>query len=584
MVIEKESSSLKKLFDFLNNAGDGLYKLYKKTESISGKLPEITATLLYVVLHIVVSIFHEPWFDEAVSWQIAKCASIEDILFYLPHYEGHPPLWHLILVPFAKLGCPYEFSLSLVSLIFSGLAMALLIFRSPFPRIIRLLLPFTYFLGYQYNIISRPYCVMMLAIVLAAMTYKNKDTKPWRFVLSLMLLCLSSAYGIVIAGGITIAWLIELFGKERFRLLLNKSRTISLLCLLVLAILLILEILPAEDAFALSLRNISENTNLFVRLLYVFFVMPADTCITNVFSFRSSLPVAELSPVSVVSGIFIGLLIWTAVLYIAKRRGTLLQILIPYCLFALFSAVVYIYLHHIGVALLIFIYWAWISCISEAPVRKPMKDEIGAIGVSMLRIFGSAALLLSLYWGISASVHEITYIYDIGKYEAEYIKEQHLDDYNIMIGYTSYYEYDGNSEAKLIGYDMNHCMFPDPVLAYFDRNIFFNLNGGADDMAYTLHKVAGKDDCTELIAKWREQGAPDVIFIPPEGSAGFGEYIEADISAIYDGITDISDYRLVYYRSFRQVWKNTYNSRYATIYVRKDLADELGLEKADILS
>ena len=65
-------------------------------------------------LHCIV--FHEPWFDEAQSWAIARSGTIKEILFEIPHYEGHPPLWHLILVPFAKLGAPYELSLAAVNI------------------------------------------------------------------------------------------------------------------------------------------------------------------------------------------------------------------------------------------------------------------------------------------------------------------------------------------------------------------------------------------------------------------------------------------------------------------------------------
>ncbi|MGN1416246.1 MAG: hypothetical protein ACI4XF_05355 [Oscillospiraceae bacterium] len=581
MEIGRSSPLIQKLFGAMNKAGDGLCSLNKKAEQIQGHIPEMIAMLLYAVLHIVISVFHEPWQDEAISWQIARCASVEDIIFKLPHYEGHPPLWHLVLVPFAKLGCPYELSLSLVSLVFSGLAMGLLIFKSPFPRIVRLLLPFTYFLFYQYSIISRPYCIMMLAFMLAAVTYKNRDTKPWRFILSLMLLCLSSAYGILLAGGITIAWLIKLFKAEKFRLLLNKSRTISMLCLLVLAILLILEIIPAEGAYAATPQNIPDTNNILVRSLYTFFVLPADTCVTDVFSYCDRLTRVGLTTASMISGVFVGILIWAVVLYIAKRKKTALDLLVPYCLFAAFAAVKYMYLHHQGIALLLFIFWAWISCSGNDNVKQSADGENKAIGLSMLRVFGTAALLLSLYWGISASVHEISYTYGIGRNEAAFIKENHLDDYNILVGYTNYYGYDeeGNMTTELIGNDFNHCCFADPVLAYYDRNIFFNMNDGADDMAYTLHKVSDDEESAELIRKWREQGPPDVIFMPPSGTVGYGEYVDPDISAVYDGITDISDYTLVYFAPIKQVWKNTYTSSFAEIYVRTDLAEELGLEK-----
>ena len=58
---------------------------------------EILALLLYIIGTVLVSCFHEPWFDEAQAWLIARSASLYEILFEIPHYEGHPQMWHLPL-------------------------------------------------------------------------------------------------------------------------------------------------------------------------------------------------------------------------------------------------------------------------------------------------------------------------------------------------------------------------------------------------------------------------------------------------------------------------------------------------------
>lgn len=569
---ERSYPLLKKLYSGINKMGDAVYNLNKKAEAAAGHIPELTATVLYAVLHIVISCFHEPWYDEAVAWQIAKSASVKDIFFTLPHYEGHPPLWHLILMPFARLGCPYEFSLALVSLIFSGLAVGLIIWRSPFPRLVRLLMPFTYFFFYQYSVISRPYCVMMLAFVLAAVTFKDKDAKPWRFILSLMLLCLSSAYGIIFAGGITVAWLIGLLKKEGFRFLLDKRRTLALFCLLMLAVLLILEILPESDTYAImSHKYIPAINGIISCLLYTFFVLPSDSCITNVFSSDNNLSFAYLDSQLMISGVIIGILILAAIIYTAYKKRTLLLFLIPYSLFSLFAALMYMSLHHIGIALLFFVFWAWSSCIENtAAPEKNMK--LGHIFYSVMRIAGALFMAVSLFWSVSASVHEISYTYGIGRNEAKFIKDNNLDDYRIMIGYDVFYEYDENNRptGNVIEYDFNHC-WADGILAYFDRNIFFNLNDGQDDMAYTFHKHAGLEDCADLIEKWREQGAPDVIVMPPK-----------EISAVYSGITDLDDYTQVYAAEMNRIWKSSSKEFISCIFVRTDLVEELGLEKVTI--
>lgn len=140
--------------NFIDSLFDNLRKI------ISGKNRKRVYScvlLLYCGLHLATTVFHEPWYDEAEAWQIARCASVKDILFTIPHYEGHPPLWHLILAIPAKLNLPYELSLSLISLLFSALAVALFLKYAPFPKWVKVFVPFTYFAFYQYSVIARPY-------------------------------------------------------------------------------------------------------------------------------------------------------------------------------------------------------------------------------------------------------------------------------------------------------------------------------------------------------------------------------------------------------------------------------------------
>ncbi|MBQ7782588.1 MAG: hypothetical protein IJ368_01325, partial [Oscillospiraceae bacterium] len=103
--------------------------LIDKMNNFCGRLYSFTPSptayrltyVIFIVLHIFTAFFHEPWYDEAQAWLIARDASYYDILFDIPHYEGHPPLWHLILSIPAKLGLPFEISLSAVMLVFSAL-------------------------------------------------------------------------------------------------------------------------------------------------------------------------------------------------------------------------------------------------------------------------------------------------------------------------------------------------------------------------------------------------------------------------------------------------------------------------------
>ena len=63
--------------------------------------------LIYIIFTLIITLHHEPWRDEAQSWLIAKNLNILEIINQMK-YEGHPCLWHLILLPFAKLNFPYK--------------------------------------------------------------------------------------------------------------------------------------------------------------------------------------------------------------------------------------------------------------------------------------------------------------------------------------------------------------------------------------------------------------------------------------------------------------------------------------------
>ena len=188
---------------------------FARFQQSKSKLGEVFLLCVYILSLSVFMFFHEPWYDEAQAWLIARDGSWHDILFEIPHYEGHPPFWYIVLAVFAKLGTDFDLTLKILTLVINTVAIALLLFKSPFPRVIRWVLPFTYFLFYQHGVICRPYSILLIGFCLTAICWRTKDEKPFRLVLSLMLMCATSAYGIIFAGGITLAWLWELKGDKK---------------------------------------------------------------------------------------------------------------------------------------------------------------------------------------------------------------------------------------------------------------------------------------------------------------------------------------------------------------------------------
>lgn len=575
---------LHKAGKILQAAAEGVTALCRKVETIRGKGPEIFALLVYAAAHLGMAIVHEPFFDEAEAWQIARSVTLKTLLLETTHYEGHPPLWHLILMPFAKAGAPYELSLTLVSLAFMGAAVFLILWYAPFPRLVRLLLPFTYFYFYQYGVISRVYCVMTLAFVLLAMAYRQRNEKPGRYAAVLILLCVTLAYGVVFAGGLALVWLWEIWkekvcgvsagpgaGKTGRRKVMEVVRGCGrdrriwwLAVLLAVALIVMWMIMPREDTFATS--SVAPETiqnPLVVRLFYMFFVLPADTVLTNTYCDYVILRRAWLSSSALVSGAIVGLLIWGLLLYFGRKRGTVLLLVLPYCLFAIFSAVVYVSIHHIGIGLLYFCFWCWVTVeIREsAGSTAAMEEKLNRAVRSAAILLGTLAMGISLFWTGAACKLDIDKNYAPGRNEAAFIREHHLDRYRMMSGWLV----ECDSEGNVINTDINECSQAVNLAPYFEHNLFFNFNDGRDDYNYITHIRLSEEATQSQYESWRQEGPPQVLWMSP------------DLAAVYGGTVSIQDYALVYQMPAEQVWKAGTDYLASSIYVRRDLLEEAGL-------
>ena len=251
--------------------------------------PELIVWLIFILFSIFMFRYHELWLDEIQAYMISKDASLFDIVFDIPHYEGHPPFFTILLAIFAKSDVSMEIGLRVVSFFFSLIASYLLIFKAPFKRIIRFLLPFTFFVFYQYTVICRPYSLMFAAFMLSAMFFKERNKKPLRYISSLYLLCLSSSYGLLFSGVLCILWTFEiikeLIDRKKIFNFYKDARFWSLVSILFGAVLIVLLIYPSPNAYA---SLFYDRKHFYLDLIYTFFMMPADAMVTDV-GFHGSL-------------------------------------------------------------------------------------------------------------------------------------------------------------------------------------------------------------------------------------------------------------------------------------------------------
>jgi len=517
----------------------------RKYNSIDPVKVGLVVTVLYAVLLILVSIVHEPWYDEAQAWQIAKEASYHDILFYLPHYESHPPLWHLILSVPAKLGLPYEASIKTVTILFSVLGICLIEFKSGFTNWVKTFMPFNFFLFYQFGVISRPYSMMLFALLLCALFFEKRDEKPVRFFLSLGFLCLTSDYGLVIAGGITIGWIADIIVSKKKGALReifcgNIPRLAGYILLALLALALILAVWPSSDT------TVIPDTPVWYKFYMFLLVAPAEAFMTD---FLSGIGLGDPvdGPVGGIVASMVSIIIWTIAITGAARRKSLHHLIFPVLTFVMIGAF-YSAPHHYGIYVMLFIYFFWILR------NRPSRDVKLGSGVTarITKIVPLAmmviAMSVSMYWSLTSSLNEVVFPYYYSRELAGWLKENTKEEDVVMASWHPVYEKDGNGQddkKKLAGVNFKSVAeILVPTRPYFDYDVIDN-----ELMPYQWLGALPTDVRDGYIADVKEMGSPDYVityntdFIP-----GFLAAIDCD-----------EDYDLAMVFFNRRIYKdNTY--------------------------
>jgi hypothetical protein len=290
------------------------------------RAPLCAAAGLYALIVVLTAMRHEAWADEAQSWLLSRDASLFELWTRLLRYEGTTGLWQTLLHLLATAGIPY-WGMNAFSAMLGLAGIGVLLWRAPFPLTIRLALPFTFYLCYQYAVIARSYDLLPLLLFCAAATYWNASETPWPFTVLLCLLAAVSIHGMILASVAALSVLFSNRDRSRF--------TLPAACFIGVLALLAASARPASDGTFISGFNLSEE-----HLVEV-----SGKAFANAFTgeWISSLLVVLLSVP----------LLW--------RGGGLLFFGVSSVLLCAVGAIIYSQVWHHGVLLLAWLFAIWIA-------------------------------------------------------------------------------------------------------------------------------------------------------------------------------------------------------------------------------
>jgi hypothetical protein len=155
------------------------------------------AFLLYVIVLAVATWKHTFWRDETEAWLVARTSHGVLSLLHNIRYEGHPPLWYVLVFVITRFTSNPEW-MKLPNFL-SAIAVAAIVFsyrRIPLP--VRFGFVFSYFLLFEYSVIDRNYMIGILLLVVSVWLIDFGNTEL-RVPILLSLAALTSLPALIVA-------------------------------------------------------------------------------------------------------------------------------------------------------------------------------------------------------------------------------------------------------------------------------------------------------------------------------------------------------------------------------------------------
>jgi hypothetical protein len=170
--------------------------------------------IIYFITLVIGILNHEQWRDEAEDWMTVRDINIVDLFNWWIPQGGHPPIWYIILLPLGKAGLPF-ITINWTCLVIMTVSMYLMLFRTHFPLVLKICTLFSYYFLYEYGVIARNYCVIILFAFCILSLYPRRFDRPWLYALSLVGLFNTHIMVFVFSGSLVLLYAYEVYQYRR---------------------------------------------------------------------------------------------------------------------------------------------------------------------------------------------------------------------------------------------------------------------------------------------------------------------------------------------------------------------------------
>ncbi len=438
---------------------------------------EWTFTLIFFCLSLIGIFRHEIWLDEAQHFLLARDSNSISNLIYNCRMEGHPLLWNLLLFFITRFSQDPLYMQMLHILI--SCCTVYLIAGTELKIMEKCCIIFSFFIFYEYNIISRNYGLATLMMCIIGIGYNRKSIAMIPLGIALAILAQTHLYGLLFS----LAFIVALLFYDRNYLFQNKSGLIiaGLIYTLAFVIALISIIPPGhytylfmayDDSDLLSSARILKTLSVCLKGIFYFpdFAGGSSGLENSNYFFEAGFSNWLLTGISIIA-ILIPLLLF-------RRNKFALTLFL--CYFIIYSFCNYFLPLVSGVRYYGFFFVVFVICflISRNTMRSGEKIAAGFI------------FTLQFFNGLFFYINDLQKEFSVSENATVYLETHYRDDVPVLI--------------------LDKTIRP-AISAYTKRN-YFSIETGTQ-RSYCLWQNILSDDILKLKIDSLLHSAPEIIVL-----------------------------------------------------------------------
>lgn len=412
---------------------------------------------VFIIAELLICPHHEHFCDEAQAWMLARDTSFLELITHYIRYEGSPALWHIVLKIFMFFKLPYSL-FYIIPIIFSSVGVGIFLFKSKFPMWVKVIIPFTYYIFYQYTVVARNYCLILPFLAAIATVYPKRTEKPYLFCALLLLYANISIHTAISAMALFGLYLIDLYKQNKAaafaKNLLTKNIISSFLIIAGLGLTLFYSRLASDFIFPTQLSFTS------------FKLIQARTFLGTALIFNYPNVITD----------FIGIIFFVSFIFsFYKKSWKILEFMVIFLPVYLFMILFHCYPQHLGIIFLLILFAFWIHFDESKYEFKTNKT---------FYILFAFVLLIQTIWTFDSVYFDLKRDYSGTNKAAQYIKQEMKNGKKKIYGYG----------FEIVGLE-----------PFFDKNIYCNT-----EKTFYIWSSNNKKIYTNQLF----EGSPDIVVLP----------------------------------------------------------------------